>query len=96
MLLIPVLVVFVYHTVKQLRPKTFSPKTLAMMFLFSSLSLLFVSVARLLGIFGLTLNGAYFPIQTESAILCVVVSMLPTLFHDAAAHALETDYPKFH
>lgn len=96
MLLIPVLVVFVYHTMKQLRPRTFSPKTLALMFLFSSFSLLFLSVARLLGIFGLTLNGSYFPIPTESAILCVVVSMLPFLFHDAAAHALKTDYEKFH
>ncbi|MFL2869799.1 MAG: hypothetical protein ACJZ8O_03535 [Pirellulaceae bacterium] len=82
--LTPLVVLFVYHAVKEVCRRTFSPQFLAWLFLASTLPLIFASLNRVLTAPLATLNDLRPLIPAATADLCVITAMLPALFFDAA------------
>ena len=80
----PLVVIFVYHTAKELCRGRFSPQRLAWLFLASTVPLIFMSLDRVFSAQSATLSDwePFFPAATAD--LCVITAMLPILFADAA------------
>lgn len=80
----PLVVIFVYHTAKEICRGKFSPQRLAWLFLASTVPLIVMSLDRASSAQGASLSDwePFFPAATAD--LCVITAMLPILFADAA------------
>lgn len=79
----PLIVIFVYHTARELCRSKFSPQRLAWLFLASTVPLIFKSLDRAFAAQGATYRDREPFFHAATADLCVITAMLPILFADA-------------